>query len=392
MVHTLEMNTIQSKPKDELCQTIVTDAVTVSALGNSLEDLWEHLFCRETAIRPITRFPVDPEHYRCKVAAIIDDLRPGPGRSLLNALLDRLVAQMRPVPADTVLITATIKSGIDCLESACRGKPAGLQDILMTAPGNHLGARLGLTGDGICISASCASSTIAVARGAALIASGQADTVLVCCADIVSEYAFSGFSCLKALAPIPCQPFDRDRQGLSLGDGAAALLLMSRERAEREGRDRLGTICGWGISNDANHLTAPIRGGLGLALSIQKALASAHRAPDEIAAVCAHGTGTVYNDRMELDAFEQVFGRRRLPIFSAKGAIGHTLGAAGGIETALGLQALATNTAPPTVGFATPEAGALGQVSAERQTLAGDYLLTTNSGFGGINAALVLGR
>ena len=375
-----------------LRHTVVTDAAVVSALGSNLEELWCRLIQKERAIRPITRFPVDQNHYRSKIAAVIKGLNPPPGRSLLKDLLDRLVDQMGPVPENAALITATIKSGIDNLESDCRGKPTGMQDILLTSLADYIGERLGLTGKGICISASCASSTIAVARGAALIASGQAEAVLVCCADIVSAYVFSGFSALKALAPEPCRPFDSNRQGLSLGEGAATLLLMSEGRAKREGRDRLGTVCGWGISNDANHITAPVRGGAGLALAINKALTSAHRQPDEIAAICAHGTGTIYNDRMELDAFNKVFHQRRLPIFSVKGAIGHTLGAAGGIETILGLKALATKIAPPTVGFATPEEGAQGQVSADQQTIAGDFILTTNSGFGGINAALVLGR
>jgi len=371
---------------------LVTDVAVVTALGKRLGDLWGGLLRKETAIRAILRFRVEQGHYTSKIAAIIDDLVPLPGRSLLIALLDRLVDQMGPVPADTVLITATIKSGIDHLESECRGRPTGRRDFLLTSLADHLSARLGLTNSGTCISASCASSTIAVARGAALIASGQAEAVLVCCADIVSEYVFSGFSALKALAPGPCRPFDCDRQGLSLGEGAAALLLVSAARAEHEGRNRLGTICGWGITNDANHITAPVRGGAGLALAIDKALTSAQIVPDEIGAVCAHGTGTIYNDRMELDAFRRIFHQRRLPVFSVKGAIGHTLGAAGGLETALSLKALATSTAPPTIGFATPEDGAQGQVSAERQTIAGDFLLTTNSGFGGINAALVLGR
>ena len=371
---------------------IITDAAVVSALDNNLDDLWEKLLLKESAIRPITRFPVDQEHYRCKVAAIIENLRPKPGRSLLKALLDRLVAQLGPVPADTTLITATLKSGIDNLESECRGKPTGLRDILLTSLAGHLGASLGLTNNGICISASCASSTIAVAHGAALIEMGRAEVVLVCCADIVSEYPFSGFSSLKALSPSPCQPFDRNRQGLSLGEGAAALLLMSAERAKHEARDRLGSICGWGITNDANHITAPARGGVGLVQAIGKAFKSAQKNPEEIAAVCAHGTGTIYNDRMEIDAFQQIFHGRKLPVFSIKGAIGHTLGAAGGIETALCLKVLATNSAPPTIGFVNPEDGAQGLVSADKQTIAGDFLLSTNSGFGGINAALVVGR
>jgi len=386
------MKTMASKTNHALYQAIVTDAAVVTALGASLENLWARLLFRETAIHPIARFPVDRKQYRSKVAAVINDLNPRPGRSLMTDLLDRLADQVDSVPKDAVLITATIKSGIDNLESECRGTPTGMQDILLTSLADHLGARLGLKKNGTCISASCASSTIAVARGAALIASGQADAVLICCADIVSEYVFSGFSALKALAPDPCRPFDDNRQGLSLGEGAAALLLMSPKRAEQEGRGRLGTVCGWGITNDASHITAPVRGGAGLALAIDKALASAQQTADDIAAICAHGTGTIYNDRMELDAFNKIFIGRRLPVFSVKGAIGHTLGAAGGIETALGLRTLATQIAPPTVGFAFPEKGAEGLVSRDQQAIAGDFLLTTNSGFGGINAALVLGR
>jgi 3-oxoacyl-[acyl-carrier-protein] synthase II len=380
------------KLKQDSQQAIVTAAAVVTALGPGLDDLWAGLLGRETAIQPISRFPVEQDHYRSKAAAIIDDLNPRPGRSLMTDLLDRLADQLNAIPEDAALMTATIKSGIDNLESECRGSAAGMQDILLTSLADRLGARLGLTDRGVCISASCASSTIAVARGAALIAMGRADAVLVCCADIVSEYAFSGFSALKALAPDACRPFDRNRQGLSLGEGAAALLLMSKARAQKEGRDRLGSIRGWGITNDASHITAPVRGGAGLARAIDKALAAAGRTADDIAAVCAHGTGTIYNDRMELDAFNTVFHGRPLPIFSVKGAIGHTLGAAGGIETALGLKALATHIVPPTVGFAAPEKGAEGQVSGNQQAIAGDVLLTTNSGFGGINAALVLGR
>ena len=248
------------------------------------------------------------------------------------------------------------------------------------------------TGNGICVSASCASSTIAVAHGAALIESGRAEAVLVCCGDLITEYHFSGFSALKALSPFACRPFDRGRQGLSLGEGAAALLLMNAARARRENRDQLGTILGWGISNDATHITAPAKSGRGLVQAVDQALRSARRKPEHIAAISAHGTGTVYNDLMELNAFRQVFGERKLPMYSIKGTIGHTLGAAGGLEIILGLKTLSTRMTPPTVGFSNPEKGAEGQVSSGPQAVSGDYLLTTNSGFGGVNAAIVLGR
>jgi 3-oxoacyl-[acyl-carrier-protein] synthase II len=112
--------------------------------------------------------------------------------------------------------------------------------------------------------------------------------------------------------------------------------------------------------------------------------------PDEVEAFCAHGTGTVFNDGMELAALETVFGGRRFPVFSVKGAIGHTLGAAGGIDAAICVQALAERRIPPTAGLETPAPGAVGRVSDRIQTFAGRNILTSNSGFGGVNAALLL--
>ena len=136
-----------------------------------------------------------------------------------------------------------------------------------------------------------------------------------------------------------------------MGEGAASLLLMKSERAKKEGRPHLGTVLGWGVANDAFHVTAPSPDGCGLVTAVRQALKRADLEPEGISAVCAHGTGTVYNDHMELTAFDRIFKERKLPVYSIKGAIGHTLGAAGGIETALGLKALSDGVAPPTIGF-----------------------------------------
>lgn len=373
-------------------RVVVTDAAVITGLGNNLESLWQGLMAGETAIRPITRFPVDQDHYKAKIAAHIDDLKAANDRSMLQHLLDRLFLELGSVPSDSALITATIKAGADNLESFCRGRQANFQDVLLSSIANIVGPKLGLICNGICVSASCASSTIAIAHGAALIESGKAEAVLVCCGDLITEYVFSGFSALKALSPFPCRPFDRDRKGLSLGEGAAALLLMNADRASRENRNRLGSVLGWGITNDATHITAPAKSGRGLVKAVDQALKTAKRKPEDITAISAHGTGTVYNDLMELKAFRQVFGARKVPMYSIKGAIGHTLGAAGAIEVTLGFKALSSQIVPLTAGFANPEKGAEGQVSLESQPVSGDYLLTTNSGFGGVNAALVLGR
>jgi 3-oxoacyl-[acyl-carrier-protein] synthase II len=167
---------------------------------------------------------------------------------------------------------------------------------------------------------------------------------------------------------------------------------MCRERAEQEQRISMGTICGWGMTNDATHITAPARDGSGLVLAISQALRSSKLPSDAISAVCAHGTGTIYNDMMEITAFKKIFSDRKTPIFSIKGAIGHALGAAGGIEVAVGLKTLSCMKMPPTIGLRKPMDEAEGWASPEPVSFSGKYLLTTNSGFGGINAALILGK
>lgn len=369
---------------------VITHASTVTAMSDSLDGLWQGLLAGNTAIRPVKRFPV--KNYSARIAGCIEWLQPSGSRSMLHSLCDRLFNNRDTVPADTLLITATTKAGIDNLEKVSTGQPADLQDILPSSLSAIVSGKLGLDSRGFNVSAACASSTIAVAQAAALISAGSADVVLVCCLDMVTEFIFSGFSALRALSPLPCRPFDRDRNGLSLGEGAAALLLMSRERASQEHRIPLGTLHGWGIANDATHITAPARDGCGLVQAISRALHGSEIPADEIHAVCAHGTGTIYNDLMELTAFKQIFKNRKVPVFSIKGAIGHTLGAAGGIEVAVGMKALSGQVTPPTIGLRAPMDAATGWVSTEPVSFSGDYLLTTNSGFGGINAALILGK
>jgi len=368
----------------------ITDTTSVTALGRNLEELWQRLLSGQSAIAPVKRFSVNG--YRSRFAACIEDLNRTGNLSAFHDLLTRLFDQMGPVPTDARLYTATTKAGIDNLERICKQAPADSSDLRLTAIAKKVTNRLGLTHTGINISAACASSAIAVAKGAALIAAGRAECVLICCIDLVTEFVFSGFSALGALSPKPCMPFDRERNGLTLGEGAASLLLMKSERAKREGRPHLGTILGWGVANDAFHVTAPSSDGCGLVAAVRQSLNRAHLEPEAISAVCAHGTGTVYNDHMELMAVDQLFKNRKLPLYSIKGAIGHTLGAAGGIEIALGLKALSEGVAPPTVGFSQGEGRTVGRVSSEASTIPGDHLLSTNSGFGGINAALILAK
>ncbi|MHB8707494.1 MAG: beta-ketoacyl synthase N-terminal-like domain-containing protein [Desulfuromonadales bacterium] len=366
-------------------QVVAISAVT--AFGD-LESTWDRLLTGATAISPVARF--DTARYVSSCAACLTDLDPDGKQSRIHRLLDRLLAGFGPVPADARLLTATTKWAADSIERHCRGDMVEAGELLPGTFPAEMRRRFQLTDPGMNVNAACASSTIALARGAAMIAAGTTSVVLVCCADLVSEFVLSGFSALQGLSPEPCRPFDRRRSGLTLGEGGAALLLMDATRAGREGWPDLGRIRGWGVAGDAHHITAPARDGAGLVQACTAALGRAGVKPGEIGSIHAHGTGTVFNDLMELTAFRHLFGRRTLPVYGIKGAVGHTLGAAGGIEAAVTLKALASRQAPPTAGYGEPEPEAAGWLADQPQSLAGPLAFTTNSGFGGINAALVL--
>lgn len=369
---------------------VITAAATVTALGDSLDQTWNRLLAAESGIATVERF--DTRVFTSSFAACVSDLEMAPCGSRLPTLLDRLLDGFPAVPRDSRLMFASTKGAIDLLERRCRGEKVAARTLLFDSLLEDLAKRFDLAGTGCNINAACASSTIAVARGAAVIASGQAETAVVVCCDLVSEFVFSGFSALKGLDSAPSRPFDSDRAGLTLGEGAAALMLMSRKRAIETNSPVLARVLGWGAANDAHHITAPARDGSGLIRAVKQALSVAGLPEEAVDGISAHGTGTLYNDAMELTAFKQVFGDRRLPLHSVKGALGHTLGAAGGLEVALGLRSLETGLIPPTVGLIQPELAAQGQAAAISQSFGGETLLSTNSGFGGINGALLLGR
>jgi 3-oxoacyl-[acyl-carrier-protein] synthase II len=240
------------------------------------------------------------------------------------------------------------------------------------------------------VCAACASSSAAVAQGAAMIHAGDRDCVLVVATDNVSEFVASGFSSLMALDRDMARPFDRNRKGLSLGEATAFVLLMSGARASRENRPVLARVSGWGLTSDANHITGPSRDGSGLAIALRKALASAGVSAEEVGSICAHGTGTEYNDSMEMKAFKSVFTSKALPTYSLKGGIGHTMGTAGLADIIVAIEALKEGIVPPTVNLREIDEEAVGWASPEPSECDRAVTVSTNSGFGGINCAVVL--
>jgi 3-oxoacyl-(acyl-carrier-protein) synthase len=367
----------------------VVDMGAVTALGQGVAALWDGLLAGRTGLAPVRRFATDC--YVSHVAGCIPALDAEPPGSRVDALVQMVFEGAPSVPADALLLTATTKAGIDQLEQSVRRRPTALDRVLGSQVADLIASRLGLKGVRRNVSAACASATVALALGASYIEQGQAEVVLVCGLDLVSEFVFSGFSALYALSASACRPFDVKRDGLALGEGAAYVLLMSDRRLRQAGSRSLGRIVGWGIACDAHHITAPSRTGEGLILAVRQALGHAGLTPAHVAALNAHGTASVYNDAMELTAFRTIFDRFP-PFHSIKGATGHTMGACGAIETIVGLCSLEHRCIPPTVGLLTPEPDIRASVSTQVQAIRGDYLLTTNSGFGGVNASLVLQR
>lgn len=366
----------------------IARAEIVTALGNSLQETWERLIGGFCGIGTIHRFAADK--YSNPIGACIRDLAPSPDRSMICSLLEKLLLKLGPLSPETALITATTKLGIDNLEKHRKKEITRIEDALPVSMPGFVSHKLNLKQEGVNVSASCASSTIAIAQASAMISSGMADTVLICCADIITEFTFSGFSALKILSPFPSKPFDRNRDGITLGDGAAALLLMSEKYAREKGYPCLAVVKGWGSASDAFHIISPATDGSGLLAAVYQAFHRAGITHKHVSGISAHGTGTIYNDNMELAVIGRIFGERKVPVYSIKGTIGHTLGASGGIEVALAVKALEHRIIPPTVGLQKPEREAEGYVSTQPVTFTGDYLLTCNSGFGGINAAIVL--
>jgi len=295
------------------------------------------------------------------------------------------------VPAERIgLVLSTTKANIEAFERLTDGRPCSdaarrhLQGDLLAA---DLAVAHGARGPVQCVSAACVSGLIAIQQGAKLIQRGAVDAVLVVGVDQLSAFVVAGFTALKAIDPIGCRPFGRDRCGLSPGEAGAAIVLVRGDLAP-PGATK---ISGWGSSNDANHLTGPSRDGSGLALAIRSALAMAKLSPSEIDYVNVHGTGTPYNDAMESLALQTIFGAAIPPFSGSKGMLGHTLGAAGVIETILCVLAMEEKLLPGTPRLSVAADGVPASIVREPRPAASlNRVLKLNTGFGGLNGALIL--
>lgn len=244
--------------------------------------------------------------------------------------------------------------------------------------------------DILTISTACSSSANAIMLGARMIRHKKAHCVIVGGTDALSIFTVNGFNALKILDPDWCKPFDANREGLNLGEGAAYLVLESEEHLELRNGKALATVEGYGNANDAFHQTASSPNAIGATLAIQRAIQMAEIHPNEIGYINAHGTGTNNNDASELTAFNNVFDDQRIPYSSTKAYTGHTLGAAGAVEAVASILTLTRELAFPSLNIS--EHMSTHPPLVEVDGLQTDYVMSNSFGFGGNCTTLIFGR
>ncbi len=361
----------------------------ITAYGEGILPCWEGILADRSSIGKVERFPT--QSFQSANAATVAGLNYlGKDSLAIQMLAPLLKSNKALIPDDAGLVLATTTGEIDILEKQVLEGAGDVAQSKLKFLLEKVKALTGITGESIVISSACASSSAAIGFAAGLIRSGKRDCLLVVAVDAVTEFVFSGFSSLMALDRDKAKPFDKNRTGLSLGEGAGFVLLMSEKRAKKEARKVMGEVAGWAVAGDANHMTGPSRDGSGLRLAIQKAIKKAGMSGDDIGGISSHGTGTVYNDSMEMKAYKSIFEDKPIPLYSIKGALGHTMGAAGLIETIIALKALQEKIIPQTVGLKDIDPEAEGWVSSGKRKLEKSAILLNNAGFGGVNAALVL--
>jgi 3-oxoacyl-[acyl-carrier-protein] synthase II len=264
----------------------------------------------------------------------------------------------------------------------------------------NIAIEFGVRGPNSTNSMSCASGTIAVGEAFRQIRDGYADVMISGGAEApLSPLCFGAFALIRAMSTrnddpgSASRPFDRDRDGFVMGEGSAVLILEERARAIARGAPIYAEVLGYGLTNDAHHMTAPLPDGSQAARSITLALDDAGIAPHDVTYVNAHGSSTPLNDPTETLAIKRVFGDHayRIPVSSTKGYYGHALGASGAIEAAICALAMRNRWVPPTVNLQTPDAACdLDYVPAVGREADLDVVVSNSFGFGGINAAIVM--
>ncbi len=408
-------------------RVVVTGLGSITPVGNSVEESWSNILAGKSGAAPITLF--DAEGYPVTFSAPVKDfdvaqyLNPRDARRMDLFLQYGLAASLMAFDDSGLEVTAEnadrigvmVGSGIGGLpeienthntlleRGPKRISPFFVPGAIINMVSGQLSILKGLKGPNLATVTACASATHAIGLAARLIAYGDADVMITGGAEMATcPVGIGGFAAARALSrrndepEKASRPWDQDRDGFVLGDGAGVIVLEEYEHAKRRGAKIYCELAGFGMSSDAHHITTPSPDGDGAARCIEAALKDAGLEPDALDYVNAHGTSTPLGDMIELEAVKRVVGEHisELAISSTKSMTGHLLGAAGGIEAIFTILAIRDQIAPPTINLDHPEEGAEGinLVPHTPQKRKIDVALSNSFGFGGTNGSLIFSK
>jgi len=408
-----------------MARVVVTGLGAICALGHNQNQFWQGLLAGKSGIREISVF--DAGKQRTQLAGEVPDFNP---QKIFNSHMRKRLSR-----CDELALVA----GEEALKQAGLNQSLNRPEILPSRFGVILGAGAGgsrngeifyrqykeegnlkpwpslfcayapscttdalashfqIRGPRCTIVTACSSSNTAIGYAAQLIRSGKLDLVLTGGSDALSELTYTGFNALKAISSAPCRPFDRDRNGLNIGEAAGILVLESLEHAQQRNQAILGEFLGYGLISETYHMTAPDPSGKGAAQAMKRALQDADLSAEKIGYVSAHGTATRHNDLAESKALCDVFGLTEgfcpVPVSSLKSMIGHCLGAAGAIEAVGLVLSLKHQTLPPTMNHLNtdPECP-VDCIPNKARKKSFRYAMSNSFAFGGNNTAIIFGQ
>jgi len=394
--------------KNITARVAVVAAGVVSPLGFGLSETLDSLQEARDCITRVTRFSV--AECRCKTAGQVSDERLLSNRSkagrarrlhrashmMISALGEALAQSPQFKPELTIVGTTSggMSYGEDYFRAlkrhgSLRHSPTWIANYPAQKPVIDAQETFGISAPCQVISNACASGTNAIGHAFECVRSGRYERILTGGYDALSELVFVGFDSLQASTPEKCRPFDRDRTGMVLGEGAAILALENLDAARARGARVLAEVTGYGMSTDNFHLTQPDPSGIGPRRAMERALESAQISADAIDYINAHGTATPFNDAAEGKAISELFGR--VPVSSTKGMMGHSLGAAGAIEVIVCLLALQHQFLPGNINFGAPDENIdLNVIANKARPAALRTVLSNSFGFGGTNASIAI--
>ena len=372
---------------------VVADNI-ISPVGITAEDNFHALLNNQSGVKEQQMPSISPNAF---YASLLDEKKfqsTGPftkfEQLLVSSVNDVLANSSVDIQSpETILILSSTKGNVSLLETNAVSDSLK-EDIGLYSSAKKIAAFLKLKNTPLIISNACISGLTALLTGKRLLESGQYKHAVVAGADIITSFILSGFQSFQAISAQPCKPFDAARNGINLGE-AAATIILSTEVSNQKIKIAPVKLTGGAVTNDANHISGPSRSGQELCIAINKAMKQANVGAADIGFISAHGTATVYNDEMEAKAFS-LAGLETTPLNSLKGYYGHTLGAAGIVESVIAIRSLQQNKMIATRGFQTSGVSMPVNVCKETTTIESNHCLKTASGFGGCNAALVFSK